>query len=291
MQNFSFDYIPVALSLLHVVLGIAVLIAAKFALTLLSPYSTDTEMTSRDNPAFGLAIAGYCTGSVLVYLAAAISAGPLPQDQGAGAVLVALGQDFAWALGGIVALNASRWLLDRALITHFRNDREIVSNRNVAAGALECGAYLGSALILAGAIRQPGGTIWTALAIFVLGQLALILLGRLYQRLVGYDIGGEIRTCNLAAGAAFALTIVALALIMVKAISGEFVAWSSNLAWFAVDAVLGLGLLAILRWTADAALLPNARIKDEIVRDRNVNVGLVEGVIAVGIAAIILFLF
>jgi hypothetical protein len=39
------------------------------------------------------------------------------------------------------------------------------------------------------------------------------------------------------------------------------------------------------------ALLPNARIAEEIVRDRNINVGLIEGVLAVGISAIILFVF
>ena len=45
-----------------------VLILAKVALGWLSPYSTDQEMTSRDNPAFGLAIAGYFAGTAIIYL-------------------------------------------------------------------------------------------------------------------------------------------------------------------------------------------------------------------------------
>jgi hypothetical protein len=41
----------------------------------------------------------------------------------------------------------------------------------------------------------------------------------------------------------------------------------------------------------NVTLLPHAKMTDEIVRDRNVNVGLLDGVLAVGIAWIILLLF
>jgi hypothetical protein len=54
---------------------------------------------------------------------------------------------------------------------------------------------------------------------------------------------------------------------------------------------VGLFLLVSLRWVTYAALLRRARVADEIVRDRNVNVGLIEGIFAVGIAATILILF
>jgi hypothetical protein len=79
--------------------------------------------------------------------------------------------------------------------------------------------------------------------------------------------------------------------LMVRAVTGEYVSWIRNLTWFAIDALIGLLLLLVLRWVTDAALLPHARIAEEIARDRNVNVGLIEGVLAVGIAAIILYLF
>ena len=59
----------------------------------------------------------------------------------------------------------------------------------------------------------------------------------------------------------------------------------------AFDSVAGLILLLFLRWLTAATLLPHARVNEEIVRDRNVNVSLIEGVFAVGIAAIILLLF
>jgi uncharacterized membrane protein YjfL (UPF0719 family) len=121
--------------------------------------------------------------------------------------------------------------------------------------------------------------------------VVLLLFGRLYQRFAGYPIAGEICSGNLAAGAAFGLTLVALSLLMVKATSGEFLDWQTNLAFFVFDAVVGFVMLMALRWLTDLALLPDARISEEIVRDRNVNVGVVEGVIAVSVALLILFVF
>ena len=164
MEILQLDYAALALSIVQVALGVVVLILAKLALGFLSPYSTDKEMTSNDNPAFGLALAGYFAGTVIVYLSASASA-PLPLDDGAKAVFLAMGGELAWALAGIAALNGSRWLMDRLLVTHIRNDHEITEHRNLAAGALECGAYVASATLLAGAIRQPGGTPWTELSV------------------------------------------------------------------------------------------------------------------------------
>jgi uncharacterized membrane protein YjfL (UPF0719 family) len=290
MTFLQFDYAALALAIVEVILGVAVLILAKLALGILSPYATDQEMTTRDNPAFGLAIAAYFGGVVVVYLAAAAGA-PLPLDDGAKAVAVAIGVKLVWALAGIVALNLSRWLMDRLLIPHFRNDREITEHRNLAAGALEAGAYVASAAVLAGAIRQPGGNLWTALGIFAIGQVVLILMGWLYRKWTGYDVAAEIRSANFAAGVAFAMTMAALSLIMVKAISGDFVSWKRTFAFFVFDSIVGLILLLFLRWLTAATLLPHARVNEEIVRDRNINVSLIEGVLAVGIAAIILLLF
>src|ERR1700681_4913344 len=127
------DYAPLALGFVHVLLSVVVLVLAKLALGFLSPYSTDQETTTRDNPAFGLALSGYYAATVIIYLGAAAFA-PLPLDAGANAVFLAIVSDLAWALAGIVALNASRWVMHRALAAGVRNDREIIENRNRAAG-------------------------------------------------------------------------------------------------------------------------------------------------------------
>jgi uncharacterized membrane protein YjfL (UPF0719 family) len=290
MDNFQLNYAALAVALAHAGLGVVVLICAKLIQQVFSPYSMDRELTTQDNPAFGLAITGYYGAVVTVFVGSA-AAQDLPLDAGSRAVLTAMGLDLAWTLAGILALNGARWMMDRLLVSGSRNSREIIEQRNTAAGALEFGAYIASGFVLAGAIRQPGGGIWSAVALFVLGECALIIVGRLYQSWAGYDLAREIRNSNLAAGVAFGMTLIAIALLMLKAISGDFVSWGRNLSFFALDAIAGLILLLILRWLTDLVLLPNARIPEEIARDRNVNAGLIEGILAIGVAVIILFLF
>jgi uncharacterized membrane protein YjfL (UPF0719 family) len=79
--------------------------------------------------------------------------------------------------------------------------------------------------------------------------------------------------------------------VAVEVAVGVGVSVNIGMTNFAFDAVIGFGLLMLLRWVTDLALLPHARIADEIVRDRNTNVGLLEGVIAVAVALLILFVF
>jgi uncharacterized membrane protein YjfL (UPF0719 family) len=290
MSSLQLQAAPVLLAFAHVVLGILVLILARILKRWLSPYPMDEELTSRDNPAFGLTLAGYYLAVVIVFLGAA-RAQVVPLDAGTVGALTVLGLDVAWAVGGIVALAFSRWLMDRIVIPGCCVSDEIVRNRNTAAGAVECAVYISAGLVLAGALREPGGTIWTTLVLFLLSQAGLILFGRIYQAVVGYKVANEIKTGNLSAGVAFGFTLVAIALLMFKATTGEFLDWTTNLSYFAFDAVVGFVLLLGLRWVVDAALLPNARIAEEIVRDRNVNVGLLEGVLAASVAGVILFLF
>jgi uncharacterized membrane protein YjfL (UPF0719 family) len=290
MGSLQITAAPLLLALAHVGLGVVVLILAKLMKDRLSPYRLDHEMTAQDNPAFGLAVSGYYVGTVCIYLGVARPQ-DLPLDLGSRAVLEALGAELIWTSAGIVALAASRWLMNIGLVAGVRSSEQIMKNRNVAAGAVEAGVYVASGLVLSGSLRETGGTPGTAAVFFLLSQVVLLVFGRLYQRLAGYDVPKEILKANLAAGVAFGFTLVALALLMFKATSGEFIDWPTNLGYFAFDAIVGFVLLRILRWVTDAALLPNARVAEEIVRDRNVNAGLLEGVLAASIAAIILFVF
>src|SRR5215831_9883564 len=100
MDILHLDYAALALAIVQVVV---VLVIAKWALGALSPYATDQEMTTRDNPAFGLAISGYFAAVVIVYLSAAGFA-PLPLHNGMEAVFALIGANLAWTLAGIVVL-------------------------------------------------------------------------------------------------------------------------------------------------------------------------------------------
>lgn len=284
----DFNVTPVMLGVANVGFGVAALVLARLLKSVLTPYRTDEELTQKDNPAFGLALTGYYGAVVTIYVGVARE---LPLDTPAPDVLLAVLANLGWTMTGVIALALSRWLLSSWIIAGTTCSAEIVRNRNVAAGAVECGGYVASGLVLAGALREPGGTWLTALVFFLLSQIALLAFGRLYQRFTGYDTAGEIAGGNLAAGTAFGLTLVAISLLMFKGTTGGFVDWQTNLLFFGLDVTIGFLLLIGLRWITELALLPNARITEEIVRDRNVNVGLIEGVIAIAAGLLILFIF
>ena len=69
-MSFDLEIAPILLALTQVLLGVITLIVARLIKNVLSPYRMDEELTANDNPAFGLAVAGYYVAVVCVYLGA-----------------------------------------------------------------------------------------------------------------------------------------------------------------------------------------------------------------------------
>ena len=61
---------------------------------------------------------------------------------------------------------------DKIILHNFKNVKELVDDKNVGAGAVQAGSYIASGLIIAGSIHGEGGGLLTAIAFFVLGQVA-----------------------------------------------------------------------------------------------------------------------
>jgi uncharacterized membrane protein YjfL (UPF0719 family) len=282
----------------YVVLGVVVLIIAKIVRDFLTPYKIDEELTTKNNLALGLAMTGYFAGVLIVFLGAVI--GPDLEGESFGELFRVICIDFLFALGGIVALNIGRWVVDKFVLTQFSTKKEIIQDRNAGTGAVECGAFIATGLIVAGAIYGEGGeSWWTALlsiiVFFVLGQWVLVLFALFYQWITRYDIHAEIERNNVAAGAALGLSMIAIAIIVLKGAAIDFDTdslseWADSFLWFAVYTVLGFVLLMILRKVTDVLFLPGTTISHEIATDRNLNAAWIEGVVAIGIATMVFVL-
>ena len=284
-------------------LGIIVLAIAGLLKDLLTPYSITEELTSKDNPAFGLSLTGY-------YIAVlTIVAGALYDPRANTAAHMMLSEAFllqclsvlGYSLGGILLLNISRFVVDKLVLSKFSTRKEIIEDRNVGTGAVEFGSYVASALVIAGCISGsvklgPGAEappwwlgIATALAFFALAQIVFVIYGRFYQMIAGYDVFDEIEKDNVAAGVAFGGNLIAIGVILFKSVSGDFHGWTIHLVKFGVMAVLGFIVLYLLRILVDGFLLPKATITHEIVNDRNINAAYIEGAVLIGIAVVINF--
>ncbi len=101
--------------LVYLLLAVFVLLLGKLTLNLLTPFKLDDELTAKDNPAFGLSIAGYYIGILIIMTGA--SAGQFGADQHWNlSLLKEIGLDLCWAIGGIVLLNAARIVTDNAFV-------------------------------------------------------------------------------------------------------------------------------------------------------------------------------
>ena len=284
-------------------LGIIVLAIAGLLKDLLTPYSITDELTGKDNPALGLSLTGYYIAVLVIFSGALYDPKPnmaahmLLSEQFLMQCLIVMG----YSLGGILLLNFSRLVVDRLVLTKFSTVKEIIQDRNVGTGAVEFGSYVASALVIAGSISgsvkvAAGGEVppwWlgvaSALAFFGLGQLVFVIYGRFYQLIAGYDVFGEIEQDNVAAGVAFGGNLIAIGVILFKAVSGDFHGWTAHLVKFGVLAVVGFVVLYLLRILVDGFLLPKATITHEIVNDRNINAAYIEGAVLIGISVVINF--
>ena len=184
-------------------------------------------------------------------------------------------------------LLASAWINRKFLLNRFEVHKELIEDRSVGTGAVLAGTYIGTAFIVSASISGSTGGGFTieildTLVYFVIGQLGFVVLGAIYQRTCGYDVHDEIERDNEAAGVAFGATLVALAIL----ISGQ-IRRDDSLVALAVWIPISLLVLLGSRWLVDLIILPDARIHEEIARDRNWGVALIEGATAIGVALLL----
>lgn len=270
--------------LAYIAMAFALLVIARLLKDLMTPFKLNEEMTTKDNPALGMSVAGYYVAVLLICI------GPLrtPPVDTAHPFYVDLLITGGYTLLGIVLLNISRVMVDQVLLREFSTVKEIIEDRNVGTGAVEMGAYVASGLVIASALHGQGGGPHITVVFFLLGQVGLMLYGALYRVTCRFDLHGEIERDNAAAGVAFGLNLVAVGILLTKGVGGDFISWESNLSRLGVVFVLGSIFLLALRYAIDFLLLPGAKMNKEIVEDRNLNVAWIEGSVLAGVAGILI---
>jgi len=274
--NLGVEIVYICLALLFLYLG-------KQTLDALTPFQVNDELTAKDNPAFGLSLLGYYLGIMIVFL------GAIHGHSDSDEPWVQVGIDMGWVVLGILLLNVSRVVMDRLILHKFSTRKEIIEDRNVGMGAVEFGMYVGSGLLLAGAISGPDGHFLPALVFFVLGQLALIAISWLYQRITSYDFHAEIEKDNVAAGIAFGGNCLAASVVLMKGTIGDFHSWKSDLLHFGWYFICALLLITIGRLAICRVLVSGRTLDQEISEDQNLNAGWLEGGLVVGLATLFHF--
>lgn len=268
-----------------------ILLGAKVLKDLTSPYSLNRELTQQDNPAMAMAVSGY-------FLAVTAIFGSVIATPGSAHTYVSdLASVVVYGLVGIVLLNISRFINDRVLLWQFSNKMEIIEDHNIGTGVVVAGSYLSSGLIIAGVVYGEGTNIWQVtllhmLIFWIIGQAALLLFGVLYRLITPYKVHDEIEKDNIAAGISFAGGLVAISLLIMRSVLSDSFAstevnWEYTLAAVGLDLVAITVLLILARLFFDYALITGARLRDEIVEDRNIGAGVLEATLLLGFALVL----
>ena len=278
--------------LVYVAIGIGVLVIGKLVQDLLTPYKINDQLRTKDNVALGLSITGYYVGIVILFLGAVYQDFSPIVAEGLG-FTTDYWQDvlrvFLTSLAGIAALNLARIAVDRLVLHKFSTERKIIDDQNAGTGAVEAGVYIATALVIAGSVSGEGGGPETSLAFAALGLLVLVLYTLFYELTTSFNIHDEIDRNNTAVGVALAGNLVAIGIVVLKAVAGDFVNWEEALAAFIIFAAFGFGLLLAMRLVVDLLIFPRVKVADELAKDRNLGVALIESAVVVSASLILFF--
>lgn len=271
---------PIVLMALHalmlIVLGLGLFALGHWLLgLLLRPAHLAEELFRKDNPAVGVAAAGYDLGLVLAF--GSILMGE-PQGWVADLLHVLAYGPAAVALYFVCGLLARHVVVGRMGLI-----RELTEDRNLGLGFVMAGYLIASGLMVHGLLGGQGGG-WLALVVFfALSQLVLLAIGPIYGRIVGYDLQAQLRDDNAAAGLAYGGCLLGMGVVLGRWLSGDFVSWGDSFLGFAIYTAGALVALPIIRMLADLILAPGVRFSQEIAPDPavqapNLAAGLMEAV-------------
>lgn len=271
-------------AVIYLVLSIALLAVGKSINDWLSPYNLNEQLTNTDNKAIALSFAGYLIAIVIIIRS-------ILNTSATKGLWADIGDTCLWSLIGILLLQASRFINNKWLLHKFDVWKELLNDKNVGAGAIQCGAYIGSAFMVKAALSGEDAdsfavSLLSTIVYFLIGQAAFVLFSKLYQRVSRFDLHEEIENDNIAAGVAFGMSLTATGILL----SGYLMKYDSFIGlalWF----VIGAFLLIVCRYLVDKILLPGSDLDEEISRDRNWGAALIEGSSAIGLALVLTSLF
>ncbi|MFQ3225285.1 MAG: uncharacterized membrane protein YjfL (UPF0719 family) [Lentimonas sp.] len=271
-------------AVIYLVLSIALLAVGKKINDLLSPYDLNEQLTQADNKAIALSFAGYLIAIIIIICS-------ILNTSATTGLWADIADTSLWCVIGILLLQASRFINNKWLLHKFDIWKELIQDKNVGAGAIQCGAYIGSACMIKAALYGEDSesfviSLISAIVYFLIGQVAFVLFSKLYQRVSRFDLHEEIENDNVAAGVGFGMSLTATGILL----SGYLMKYDSFIGlalWF----VMGAFLLIVCRYLVDKILLPGSELDEEISRDRNWGAALIEGSSAIGLALILTSLF
>lgn len=261
-----------------------------------SKVNVENELSVKDNIAFALLTVGFYIAILIIFIG-------IVQGKSYGYL-----EDFivitGFSLVGICLLVFSSIINDKLMFHKKLNfQKELFIDENNGAGIVEAANYIGTALIIYGAITGEATNLFPSLAtwglhlsglisllvLWMIGQLLLAAFLLIYAKVSNYDLINQLHNDNAAVGIIYGSFIVAISYLYSNAIEGDIVSWKDTLENAVYYLVLGLILLPLSRWLIEKVVLPNSNMKHEIIHQEipNQGIALLEAFAYIGSAILI----
>lgn len=256
------------------------------AYAVLRKVSVSRQLAVKDNPAFAISFGGFLAALGIVI--ASVIQSPSPWDVTWQEELMS---SVIWTFGSLVLLLVALLINDFVVFPKFKNRKEIIDDHNTGLAVVEAASFVGTAMLIRASLSpqlEPVevGEPWLTLLYFVVGQALFLLYSKVYPKVAGIDLHGELEKDNPAVGLAFGGSLLSFALLLGNAQMRYDAIPTLVLLAFGFVVVLGL-----LRLAVHLAFNGKVSIADELQKDRNWGVGLLEAIVSLVIAAILIASF
>ncbi len=269
--------------LLNFVLVIAIFTSVRMFSGMTSHISALKELTEKDNPAFGVSMAGVVFAVTLV-LSGAIYGDPIYTKQDS---IISVG---LYGVVGIILMAITRIIFNKIALPSVKIKQEIIGG-NLAAGIIDAGNVIATAIIIrAMMLWVSANTVNGLMAVitgFIISQVlltstTLIRIKRFNKNRQNDNLQDELKSGNVAIALRFAGRKIGTAFAVAAASSRlvfELYDLPSLLGIWAGVSVIMIGLLTVLSFLATKVILAGINVEDEVIRQRNVALGAVQCVV------------
>ncbi|MFT3764158.1 MAG: DUF350 domain-containing protein [Minicystis sp.] len=274
---------PLYVTLLGLGTTLVLLVLLRVGQRLLSPGNSVPADLLKGNAARGMLQVGQVLGAFLI---AASAVKGCVHGQGLAHDLPRIA---AWAVVGLALMMVIGHLGLRLLLQSRLNAE--LSRGNVAAGVAAGAHYVATAIITSRAVA--GGDLHDlgiSLAFFALGQVTLHVFITLFRALTVYDDAEQIQGENLAAALSYAGVSIAVAIVIGRALQGDFVSWGVSLLGYGEVLLFLFALYPVRQLLVQVVLLGapftfrGGRLDSGVAAERSAGLGALEAVTYVAAA-------
>lgn len=291
LGSLQLDNYVIFILLINIGIAVGLLASIRIIAGIIANVNATDELAKRDNPAFGISLAGVLLG--LAIMLTGVTSGS-SSDTIYGEVIAVAG----YGLLGLLLMSLTRYIFD-AISMPYLSVRDEILKGNIAAGILDAGNVVATAIIIRAVMVWVDTTsvegMEIVLAAYVISQLILTVVTFLRvqrYRLMhhGKSIQSAFQEGNAARSLSFSGYRIGVA-FAITAATGLFpyegVEIVSMVVKWTVYSIVLMIIMSLLSWMAEKLILLRIDAKDEIDNQQNIAIGVIEGTIYISVGMLL----